>query len=212
MDRRTLPLIAISVGLLLAVAWPLTRLASFLIARSVTNLTPAPFATIDAPAPNAAVNDTIVLKGRVAHETIRAPLWLLSSRADKAWRPEAPIPTATGEWQREVYLWGRKGMQYRLAIIAAEIPLHNELKRQVERQRDEHSPCWLAPTEEGGGRGQAMQRCYREAPLGDGRYPPLPEGARLVTSVDVVTTGRDANGVEIPTMSEFIFLVPTSRR
>jgi hypothetical protein len=139
----------------------------------------------------------VVLKGRVAHETIRAPIWLLSSRAGEAWRSEAPIATATGTWQHEVYLWGRKGTRVRLALVAAEIPLHNELKRQLEHRRDEGPPCArspLEPVETFGPDGNRVEACYRRASLGDGRYPPLPEGARLVTSIDVVTTGRDSNG------------------
>src|SRR5262245_43985696 len=195
-NRPTLPLIAIGIGIVLALAWPLSRLSEALTARSVAGLTPAPFATIDSPAPGAGIDAVAVLQGRVAHETIRAPIWLVSSRAGAAWRAEAPIATGTGTWEHKVYLWGRKGTQARLALIAAEIPLHNELKRQLERQRDERPPCEpspLEPVETFGPRGRWIEECYRRASLGDGRYPPLPEGARLVTSVDVVTTGRDAD-------------------
>ena len=163
--------------------------------RSLAKLTPAPFATIDAPAANTTVAAMLTLNGRVTHETIRAPLWLLSSEAGREWRPEGAIATGSGAWQKQIFLNSREGTHYRLALVAAEIPLHYRLKDQLYAR--EHPPWWPPPCwrnwqEEGGG-----ARCP-EMPLGDGKtYPPLPEGANLVTFADVTIGHRD-DLIELP--------------
>jgi hypothetical protein len=169
-------------------AWQLTRLSSWLGARSLARLTPPPFATIDQPTPSARIGSFVVVKGRVAHETVRAPLWLVVSEGGRAWKPEGQIETAAGTWRRRVRLPGRVGMHYRLAVVAAEIPLHRQFNEQLARP-PWRPPCWWLE-EKGGCAGE--RRAWREADTGDGRtYPPLPEGAARIAFADLVVSHRD---------------------
>ena len=173
-------------------AWHLTKLSGWLGARSRAGLTPAPFATIDEPARDARVGSFVVVKGRVVHETVRAPLWLVVSEGGRDWRPEGPIATGSGNWQRRVLLPGHVGMHYRLAVIAAEIPLHRQFGERLAHP-PWTPPCWWRE-EKGGCAGE--RQAWRTADPGDGRtYPALPEGAALVTFADLVVSHRD-DGVE----------------
>jgi hypothetical protein len=177
--RRALISAALVAAAALGLGWPLARLASSLAARSLARLTPVPFATIDSPSPNAAVGVLVTVKGRVVHETIRAPLWLFVSEAGRAWEPQAPLDTSSDFWQQEVELFGRKGTRYRLAVAAVELPLQNELRRRLAERP---FPPWMHDLE-----WRLQERhARRTAPLGDGSYPPLDDGAHIVTSVDVV--------------------------
>ena len=193
MTRRQLSWAYVGVAVVVLAAWPLSKLSTALAGRSLAKLTPAPVATIDEPATDAYVTHQLAVKGRAVHETIRAPLWLLSSEAGDPWRPEGQIATGSGTWQHNVWLTARKGTRYRLAVIAAEIPLHNELQHPKPREE----PLWMRDQES---RAAAAAR-WRTSSLGDGTYPPLPAGARLVTSVDVVQ-GED----DPPHPSPLIFL------
>jgi hypothetical protein len=86
---------------------------------------------------------------------------------------------------------GRKGMHYRLAVVAAQTPLHERLTEQLHAL--EKPPPWhlYRFQEEGGGRGIRDWFNWEHAPLGDGKtYPPLPDGAALVTVADVVAGDR----------------------
>ena len=200
MTRRQLGWAYLGVGVVVLAAWPLSKLSSALAARSLAKLTPAPVATIDEPAPNAAVvGYDLNVKGRAVHETIRAPLWLLSSEAGHAWHPEGPIATGSGAWQQRVWLTARKGTRYRFAVIAAEMPLHNDLQHPQKTPE----PLWMRDRELAREANMAAAARRSTTPLGDGTYPPLPEGARLVTSVDVVQGHADP-----PDQSPFIFFVP----
>jgi hypothetical protein len=158
-------------------AWPLQRLSALLAAHSLARMTPAaPVATIDEPAMDATVGAVLVAKGRAVHETIRAPLWLLSSRAGSKWQPEGPIATGAGTWTRTIWLRGPAGTHHRLAVVAAEIPLHRQFEEQVA-QAPWTPPCWWLE-----GQDACRGRGWRNADLGDGRtYPALPDGATLVT-------------------------------
>jgi hypothetical protein len=173
-------------------AWPLSKLSLALAERSLAKSAPAPVATIDEPAANAAVGVEVTVKGRAVHETIRGWLWLLSSEAGGEWKPEGgPIATGAGTWQKLIFMSGRKGMHYRLAVIAAEIPLHERLKEKLRAL--ESPPPWhlYRFQEEGGGRGIRDWENWEHAPLGDGKtYPPLPDGAALVTVADIVAGDR----------------------
>jgi hypothetical protein len=140
-----------------------------------------------------------VVKGRVVHETIRAPLWLLVSRAGRAWEPQGPVNSSSAEWSDQVRLLGREGTRHRLAVVAAELSLVTELKAQVERRPREEYMAWLIRRTEWGeagvGFGAFEAAIDAKAPLGDGTYPPLPAGASLVASVDVVV-GRETDPCE----------------
>jgi len=198
LTRRQLGWAYLGVGVVVLAAWPLSKLSSALAARSLAKLTPAPVATIDEPAPNAAVvGYDLNVKGRAVHETIRAPLWLLSSEAGQAWHPEGPIATGSGSWQRSLWLHGRKGTRYRLAVVAAEMPLHNDL----QHPKAEKEPIWMRNWELAREAHMRAAERWRTAPLGDGTYPPLPQGAHLVTSVDVVQSQPDP-----PYQSPYIFM------
>ena len=187
MTRRQLGWAYLGVGAAVLAAPQLMKLSAALVARSVAKMTPAPFATIDEPAAGARVGAFVVVKGRVAHETVRAPLWLLVSEGGDEWKPEAPIETASGSWRKRVLLPGRVGMHYRLAVIAAEISLHRQLGEQLAHPRWT-PPCWWL--EEKGGCAGSI-RAWREADTGDGKtYPQLPGGAALVTFADVVVSHR----------------------
>jgi hypothetical protein len=143
-------------------AWPLQRLSQALVARSLVRSAPAPVATIDEPAPNAAVGVEVTVKGRAVHETIRGWLWLLSSEAGKEWKPVGgPIATGAGTWQKQVVMSGREGMHYRLAVIAAQIPLHERLKEQLHAL--ENPPPWFLYRYEEEGGAWARPRCRRAA-------------------------------------------------
>ena len=197
MTRRQLSWAYVGVAVVVLAAWPLSKLSTALAGRSLAKLTPAPVATIDEPAANAAVENYLTIKGRAVHETIRSPLWLLSSEAGDAWHPEGPIATGSGAWEQHVWLGGRKGTRYRFAVIAAEMTLHNDL--QYPKKTPE--PLWMRDSELAReARWRAAERWWT-APLGDSTYPPLPEGARLVTSVDVVQGQADP-----PHPSPLIFL------
>jgi hypothetical protein len=181
--RRSVILTVLWLGVALFAIWPASRLASYLAARSLARLAPEPFATIDRPAANARVGHELVVAGRVVHETIRAPLWLLVSRAGAAWEPEGAIETASGAWERAMWLGGRKGTNYRLVVVAAPHPLpasFAQAQEELEKERWRHQ-LLLQQNEEAGGR-----RPWEAAPLGDGTYPPLPANARLVAALDVV--------------------------
>jgi hypothetical protein len=194
--RRTLGWTALALGVGVAAAWPLSKLASTLADRSLRRLTPKPWATIDVPSPGAGVTCFNVVKGRVAHETIRAPLWLLVSRAGRAWEAQGAINSSSDTWSHEVRLLGRKGTRHLLALIAAELPLATQLKAQVEGRPREEYMQWLRRRTEwgeaGAGFGTFEAAAYANAPLGDGNYPPLPGGASLVASVEVVI-GRETD-------------------
>ena len=198
MTRRQLSWAYVGVAVAVLAAWPLSKLSTALAGRSLAKLTPAPVATIDEPAANAAVENYLTIKGRAVHETIRSPLWLLSSEAGDAWHPEGPIATGSGAWEQHVWLGGRKGTRYRFAVVAAELPLHNELQHPKPKEE----PLWMRDQES---RAAAAAR-WRTSSLGDGSYPPLPAGARLVTSVDVVQSRKDP-----PRPSPFIFTLPRNR-
>jgi hypothetical protein len=203
LTRRHLGWAYLGVVAVVAAAWPLSKLSSALAARSLAKLTPAPVATIDEPAPNAAVVGLAqTIKGRVVHETIRAPLWLLMSEAGDAWQAEGQIATGSGAWQREVWLPGRKGTRYRLAVVAAEIPLHNDLQHPKKKEE----PPWMRDSELAREASWRAAERWWTAPLGDGTYPPLPEGARLVTSVDVVQSQDDP-----PHPSPYIIFLPSQK-
>jgi hypothetical protein len=198
LTRQQLGWAYVGVGAAVLAAWPLSKLSSALAERSAAKLTPAPVATIDEPAMGAAVaSSELTVKGRAVHETIRAPLWLLSSEAGGAWQAEGQIATGSGTWQRSVWLGGRKGTRHRLAVVAAEIPLHNDLQHPKKQEE----PIWMRDRQLAWEARMAAARHWWTAPLGDGTYPPLPEGARLVTSVDVVQDQDDP-----PHPSPFIFL------
>jgi hypothetical protein len=199
LTRRQLSWAYLGVGVVVLAAWPLSKLSSALAARSLAKLTPAPVATIDEPAANAAVESYLTIKGRAVHETIRAPLWLLSSEAGHAWHPEGPIATGSGAWEQHVWLGGREGTRYRFAVIAAEMPLHNDLQHPKKTPE----PLWMRDSELAREANMAAAARRWTTPLGDGTYPPLPEGARLVTSVDVVQGQTDP-----PHQSPLIFFVP----
>lgn len=187
MTRRQLVWAYLGVGAAVLAASQLMKVSSALVARSVAKMTPAPFARIDEPAAGARVGAFVVVKGRVAHETVRAPLWLVVSEGGHDWKPEAPIETGSGRWQERVLLPGRVGMHYRLAVIAAEIPLHRQLGEQLAHPRW-LPPCWWLEEQ---GSCAAQRRAWREADTGDGKtYPPLPDGAALVTSADVIVAHR----------------------
>jgi hypothetical protein len=197
MTRRGFGWTALAIGVGVGAAWPLTKLASMLADRSLRRLTPKPILTIDAPAPDARIECLFtIIKGRVVHETIRAPLWLLISRAGGAWEPQGPVNSSSGEWSHKVRLLGREGTRHRLAVIAAELSLANALKAQVEERPREEFMNWLRRRTEWGeagvGFGTFEAAAYAKAPLGDGSYPPLPRGASPVASVDVVI-GRDTD-------------------
>lgn len=201
MTRRGFAWTALAIGVGIAVAWPLTKLASMLADRSLRRLTPKPVVTIDVPAPDARVACLTVVKGRVVHETIRAPLWLLVSRAGKAWEPQGAVNSSSAEWSREVRLLGRKGTRHRLVVIAAELPLATALKDRMAGRPHEEYLAWLRRRTEWGeagvGIGAFNAMAYATAPLGDGTYPPLPRGASLVASVDVVI-GRETDPCQGP--------------
>jgi len=186
LTRRQLGWAYLGVGAVVLAAWPLSKLSSALAARSLAKLTPAPVATIDVPATSDATNGELLVEGTAVHETIRAPLWLLSSDGGP-WEPEGPIATATGAWQQQVWLRGKQGTRYRLSVVAAELPLHDRYKRllaDVERSRrrhmyaDEPGPVWW----------------LRRATLTDLRLPPLPDGATAIASVDVVVDRQEVWG------------------
>jgi len=198
LTRRQLSWAYVGVAVAVLAAWPLSKLSTALAGRSLAKLTPAPVATIDEPAANAAVENYLTIKGRAVHETIRSPLWLLSSEAGDAWHPEGPIATGSGAWEQHVWLGGRKGTRYRFAVVAAELPLHNELQHPKPKEE----PLWMRDQES---RAAAAAR-WRTSSLGDGSYPPLPAGARLVTSVDVVQ-GED----DPPRLSPFVLGIPRKR-
>jgi hypothetical protein len=182
-------------------AWQLQKLSFALAMRTLAKQRPAPVATIDAPAANAEVGFEITVKGRAAHGTIRGWLWLLSSEAGRDWRPEGPIATGAGSWQKQILLDGRKGMHYRLAIVTAEAALHDKLKERL--YAIEHPPLWrLYDSEEQVGHGLRALLDWKNAALGDGKtYPPLPDGAVLVTSADVtIARPNPAMDARVPSM------------
>jgi hypothetical protein len=182
-------------------AWPLQKLSLALAQRSIEKSAPAPVATIDEPAPGAGVGAEVTVEGTAVHETIRGWLWLLSSAGGREWKPEGPIATGSGAWQRKILLDGRKGMHVRLAVIAAGAPLNDQLKQRVyELEHPPNRRLYDAYEEQGGAVGRAWRRRldWEQAPLGDGKtYPPLPAGAALVTSADVTIT-RPNSMMEVP--------------
>ena len=178
-------------GAAVALGWPLTRLASGIAARSLTRLTPSPFATIDSPAANASVPAEVIVTGRAAHETVRAPLWLFVSEASGPWEPQAAVDTSVGTWRQAVRLTSRNGTHCRLAIAAVELPLQNELRRRVAKRSE---PAWYWSSPEGWEQRVVAIRGWKTAPLGGGSSPALPADARLVASVDVVIAD-DRNGI-----------------
>ena len=178
MTRRQLGWAYLGVGAAVLAAPQLMKLSAALVARSVAKMTPAPVATIEHPRAGATIGADVVVEGTAVHETIRAPLWLLSSEGGRDWRPEGELATGTGAWRRQIYLRARKGTRVRLAVVAAEIPLHNAFKKELAHP---DGPPWMLEPE---WRAIAHER-WMTANLGDA-YPPLPGDARLVGSVDVV--------------------------
>jgi hypothetical protein len=195
MTRRQLGWAYAGVAAAVLAAWPLQRLSQALVARSLAKSAPAPVATIDEPAPNSAVTVEVTVKGRAVHETISGWLWLLKSEAGGEWKPEGgPIATGAGTWRRQVVMSGRKGMHYRLAVVAAQAPLNERLKEQLHALQNPPLRFLDRYEEEGAGWGRAWHARdnWAHAPLGDGKtYPPLPDGAALVTSADVVAGDRE---------------------
>ena len=90
-------------------------------------------------------------------------------------------------------------MRYRLVVVAAEMPLHNTFTEKLAHP--EPPPLWMRDQESR----FAAAAHWKTAPLGDGRYPPLPAGTRLVTSVDVVMGQNEV--IELP-----MLLPPRARR
>ncbi len=195
-QRRYLRLFIVAalwLGVAVALGWPITRLASWLAARSLARLTPAPFATIDSPAANASVPAEVIVAGHAAHETIRAPLWLLVSEAGGPWEPQAAVNTSGSTWRQAIRLTSRNGTHCRLVIAAVELPLQNELRRRVAKRSE---PAWYWSSPEGWEQSVVAMRGWKTAPLGGGSYPALPAGARLVASVDVVIADDRAGVLE----------------
>jgi hypothetical protein len=191
-------------------AWQLQKLSFALTMRTLAKQAPAPVATIDTPAANAEVGFEITVEGRAVHETIRGWLWLLTSEAGHGWRPEGPIATGAGSWRQQVLLNGRKGMHYRFAVVAGDAALNDKLKKQLYDQEHPLPWSWVHGDEQVRG-GMREWLDWRQAPLGDGKtYPPLPEGAALVTFADV-TIARPDPMMDVPPPFPFSIGSPSGR-
>jgi len=189
--RRQVCWAYVGVGAVVLAAWGLTNVSAALAQRSLAKLTPAPVATIQQPRAGAVVGAEVVVEGTAVHETIRAPLWLLSSEGGRDWQPEGEIATGSGRWRDEIWLSARKGTHVRLAVVAAELPLHNAFK--AHKRNPDGAPWMLDPDWRASLHERWMTASLAEA------YPPLPAAARVVTFVDVVQGENEPfRGVSLP--------------
>ena len=179
------------VGAAVLAAWGLNKVSAALAQRSLAKMTRVPVATIDKPRAGAVVGAQVVVEGTAVHETINAPLWLLSSEGGRDWQPEGEIATGSGSWRKEIWLLARKGTHVRLIVVAAELPLHNAFK--AHKRNPDGAPWMLDPE----WRAHARER-WMTASLSGGD-PPLPGDARLVASVDVVQGENEPfRGISLP--------------
>ena len=193
MTRRQVGWAYVGVGAAVLAAWGLTKVSAALAERSLARMTPEPVATIDQPRAGAVVGEEVVVEGTAVHETIRAPLWLLSSEGGRDWEPEGEIATGSGTWREEIWLTARKGTHVRLAVVAAELPLHNAFKQQ--KLSPDRTPWMFDPEWR-----RALHERWLTASVAE-PYPPLPAAARVVTFVDVVQGENEPfPGVSLPTL------------
>jgi hypothetical protein len=143
---------------------------------------PAPVATIDSPAMHGQVGRCFVARGSLDPKTIWRPLWLIRGEAGKRWREIGRVDTAQTTWAGRICLDGEPGAEHRLALVVADASLDAEFSRLVhpDEETEREIPEWLKPKKCGDQGGCGRPHCC----------PPLPEGATLVTAVDVTGPGR----------------------
>jgi hypothetical protein len=142
-----------------------------------------PVATIEEPRADSTVARCFVAGGHVVPESIRRPLWLIKAEAGDGWREVGQIYVPPGTWGSRVCVNNPAAATVRLALILADDRLDTVLNRIVPEPRNqaaEEIPAWLKRHSDMGQQGGRGHR---------GGFVPLPDGATLVTSLDVHVAG-----------------------
>jgi hypothetical protein len=108
---------------------------------------------------------------------------LLGAEAGHDWLPLARIDRSNETWQQKACAEGFTGTHDRLALVVVDDSLDAAFERR-QREGDDELPEWMRPSyspEQQGGRG----RMHR----GTG-FSPLPEAARPLAMVEIVTDGN----------------------
>jgi hypothetical protein len=143
---------------------------------------PAPVATIDEPAADAALAGCFAVRGRVLPSTIWQPLWLIDSADGKGWRPLARIDPAQGTWQVRTCVRGLDGDKNFLALVVTD-RARDAAFAEALIPREDAIPEWLNPRKD-------MEQGCRGRRHG---VFPIPDGAKLVASVRVDVLEGDEN-------------------
>jgi hypothetical protein len=142
---------------------------------------PDPMATIDSPKTDTSLHGCFVIRGRLDPTTFyRRPLWLITAREGRGWRPLTRIMPWANDWQSRVCVRGQTGDRNQFTLVVADDERDQAFARALLEPPDEEIPDWLKPR-------SYTDKCCPGRRLG---FDPFPSGARMVDSVQVRVRAR----------------------